>query len=106
MKPEEAEAAYNREWPAFDERLQRAKAKGNPKVIKRARQALSALSVKYDERHVRTPEPEPVNTYDDIKALLDACIEHLEYVDYGDNWEKECAEELRVKIERYQLDIL
>lgn len=38
----------------------------------------------------------------EIKALLDDCIDHLEYCNYGDSWENECAESLRDKIGVYR----
>lgn len=34
--------------------------------------------------------------------LLDECIDHLEYCNYGDKWESECAEQLKKQVEKYQ----
>jgi len=37
-----------------------------------------------------------------VKNLLNECIEHLEFCNYGDSWENECAEPLIKKVEVYQ----
>lgn len=32
-------------------------------------------------------------SHDELLSALEAAKDHLEYLGYGDNWEKECAEE-------------
>ena len=70
MSPDDAEARYNKEWPAFNQRLVDAKVGGSHKKIMDARRQLSALSIKYDDRHRVEPEPEDTDK-DKLVALLE-----------------------------------
>jgi len=38
----------------------------------------------------------------DQRELIDELIEHLEYCNWGDAWERECAEDLRKTVRQYQ----
>lgn len=57
MTPKEAQQAYDREWPDFNRIKEIAVRSGNQKSEKRARQMLSALSVKYSDRHIIPDQP-------------------------------------------------
>ena len=56
MTPADAERKYNEEWPEFNKRLKRAVRMDNKTNILSARRALSALSIRYEDRH-KKPEP-------------------------------------------------
>ena len=36
-----------------------------------------------------------------VKELLAEAYRHLNYCNYGDSWERECAEELRKDLDKY-----
>lgn len=56
MSPEEAERGYREEWPALNERKEKAIARGDIAAAKVARQLLGALSCRYSDRHIVEPE--------------------------------------------------
>lgn len=62
MSPDDAEEAYNREWPALNQRKVDAIKKGDWQASKMARRALSALSIKYEDRHTVSEPPAEVVT--------------------------------------------
>jgi hypothetical protein len=39
--------------------------------------------------------------YKKVYKLLKEAYEHLDYCNYGDNWERDCAEELRKKLDKF-----
>lgn len=48
------------------------------------------------------PPPELEAERNELKNLLDECIKHLEWIGYGDSYERECAARLMEQVEKYQ----
>ncbi len=39
--------------------------------------------------------------YENVYELLKEAYDHLEYCNYGDTWERECAEKLSKKLDKF-----
>ena len=59
MKPEEAQIKYDQEWPALNKEKEIVTLSGDKKAIKKVRQKLTALSIKYEDRHIKPEVKEP-----------------------------------------------
>lgn len=62
LTPEEAQLKYDMEWPILNAAKEAAVAKGDDKLAKKCRQALSYLSKRYEERFKKDDAPESYDT--------------------------------------------